>query len=143
VGRRHRAPSPASRSATTAHCENINITNCYVSGCWELGTRARRHLEAQGQRGGTGRIKCGTESNGGFINIAISNCVFEGCQGLALETVDGALLEDITVTNITMRDIISCPIFLRLGARLRGPSYAKIVGANDRVRVGIVGAATA
>jgi len=33
----------------------------------------------------TGRIKCGTESNGGFINIAISNCVFEGCGGLALE----------------------------------------------------------
>ena len=45
--------------------------------------------------GGTGRIKLGTESNGGFSNISISNCVFEGCQGLALETVDGALLEDI------------------------------------------------
>jgi polygalacturonase len=71
--------------------------------------------------GGTGRIKFGTESNGGFKNISISNCVFEGCQGLAMETVDGALLEDITVTNITMRDIISCPIYLRLGARLRGP----------------------
>jgi hypothetical protein len=53
----------------------------------------------------TGRIKCGTESNGGFKNITISNCVFEGCRGLALESVDGALLEDIAITNITMREL--------------------------------------
>lgn len=32
----------------------------------------------------TGRIKLGTESNGGFKNITISNCVFEGCHGLPL-----------------------------------------------------------
>ena len=69
----------------------------------------------------TGRIKFGTESNGGFRNITISNCVFDGCQGLALETVDGAILEDVTITNITMRDIISAPIFMRLGDRMRGP----------------------
>jgi len=47
--------------------------------------------------------------------------VFEGCQGLALETVDGARLEDVTVTNISMRDIMSAPIFMRLGRRLRAP----------------------
>jgi polygalacturonase len=69
----------------------------------------------------TGRIKFGTESNGGFRNITISNCVFEGCQGLALESVDGALLEDVTVNNLSMRDIVSAPIFLRLGRRMRGP----------------------
>jgi hypothetical protein len=74
----------------------------------------------------TGRIKFGTESNGGFRNITISNCVFEGCQGLALETVDGALLEDVTVTNISMRDIMSAPIFLRLGRRLRGPDGTQV-----------------
>ena len=70
----------------------------------------------------TGRIKFGTESNGGFRNITISNCVFEGCQGLSLESVDGALLEDVTITNISMRDITSTPIFLRLGSRMRGPA---------------------
>ncbi len=72
-----------------------------------------------------GQIKFGTESNGGFRNITISNCIFEGCQGLALETGDGGLLEDIAISNITMRDITSAPIFLRLGARLRGPEGAK------------------
>ncbi len=107
---------------------NVTITNCFVTGYYELGsvidgTWKKFAADARGV-GRTGRIKCGTESNGGFINITVSNCVFEGCQGLALETVDGALLEDISVTNITMRDIISCPIFLRLGARLRGPKGA-------------------
>jgi hypothetical protein len=82
----------------------------------------------------TGRIKFGTESNGGFRNIAISNCVFEGCQGLALETVDGALLEDVTVSNISMRDIMSAPIFMRLGRRLRAPD-GTAVGTLKRVIV--------
>jgi hypothetical protein len=35
--------------------------------------------------------------------------------------VDGGLLVDVTITNITMRDIKNAPIFLRLGSRLRGP----------------------
>ena len=123
-------------------CENFTISNCFVSGCYQLGTVLdgtwkKFTLEADHKVGGTGRIKLGTESNGGFINFAISNCVFEGCQGLALETADGALLEDIVVTNITMRDIISCPIFLRLGARLRGPKgtgdQSTVVGTLKRV----------
>jgi polygalacturonase len=82
----------------------------------------------------TGRIKCGTESNGGFRNIAISNCVFDNCQGLALETVDGALLEDISITNITMRDVSSAPIFIRLGRRMRGPASVAI-GVLRRVNI--------
>jgi polygalacturonase len=127
---------------------NVNITNCYVTGAYRLGTvldgtwkKFDGGTEDRGKIGGTGRIKCGTESNGGFINIAISNCVFEGCQGLALETVDGALLEDIVVSNITMRDIISCPIFIRLGSRLRGPKGAEgtdqstVVGTLRRVLI--------
>jgi polygalacturonase len=114
--------------------ENVTITNCYVTGGYELGTVLDGTFKKR-PNGGTGRIKCGTESNGGFINITISNCVFEGCGGLALETVDGALLEDITVTNITMRDINNCPIFLRLGARLRGPADSTKVGTLRRVLI--------
>jgi polygalacturonase len=117
-------------------CDNINITNCFVSGCYQLGTVLDGTWKkfSGSKVGGTGRIKLGTESNGGFKNFSISNCVFEGCQGLALETVDGALLEDITVTNLTMRDIISCPIFIRLGARLRGPKGA--TGTDQSTEVG-------
>jgi len=114
-------------------CENIAITNCYVAGCWELGSVLDGTWKRR-SNGGTGRIKLGTESNGGFVNLAVSNCVFEGCQGLALETVDGGHLQDVAISNITMRDIISCPIFLRLGARLRGPKGA--VGTDQSTVVG-------
>jgi polygalacturonase len=109
--------------------ENVTITNCQVSGFTEgtlLDGTYKRNDQAAGGNGPTGRIKFGTESNGGFKNITISNCVFTYCRGLALETVDGALLEDITITNITMRDIVNAPIFLRLGERMRGPSEAPV-----------------
>jgi polygalacturonase len=112
--------------------ESVTITNCYVSGCWEEGTLLDGTYKRRAAGGGTGRIKFGTESDGGFRNITISNCVFEGCQGLALETVDGALLEDITVTNISMREIVSAPIFLRLGRRMRAPE-GKPIGTLKRV----------
>jgi polygalacturonase len=110
--------------------EEVNISNCWVSGGFEEGTVLDGTYKAIGpgyQSNFTGRIKCGTESNGGgFKHITISNCTFESCQGLALESVDGSLLEDVTVTNITMRNIISCPIFLRLGSRMRGPAGVPI-----------------
>jgi len=119
--------------------ENVTISNCYVSGWWQLGSvidGSWQKYPAGAHIYGTGRIKFGTESNGGFLNIAISNCVFEGCQGLALETVDGAHLEDVSITNITMRDIVSAPIFLRLGARLRGPKETTQPGTLRRVHIG-------
>ena len=117
---------------------NVTISNCWVTGYYELGsvldgTFKKFAPEAHVPR--TGRIKCGTESNGGFINITISNCVFEGCQGYALETVDGALLEDITITNTTMRDLVSGPIFMRLGSRLRGPQESTKVGTLRRILI--------
>ena len=114
-------------------CENITITNCQVSG-WVMGSFLDGTYKKSEKGPGTGRIKFGTESNGGFKNITISNCVFAYCRGLALETVDGALLEDVTIDNITMRDIGNSPIFLRLGARLRGPDGTK-VGTLRRVKI--------
>ena len=94
----------------------------------------RRFARASDDNGGkpTGRIKCGTESVGGFRNIAISNCIFEGCRGLAIECVDGGLTEDLTVTVLVTRDIRNAPFFLRLGARLRAPP-GRPVGALRRV----------
>lgn len=117
--------------------KNLTITNCFVTGGYELGTVIDGTFKRwpEGVRvPRTGRIKCGTESNGGFQNITISNCVFDRCQGLALETVDGALLEDISISNITMRDIVNLPVFLRLGSRMRGPAGAP-VGQLRRVNI--------
>ena len=116
--------------------ENLAITNCYVTGAYQLGTMLDgtwKKFDASVRVPHTGRIKFGTESNGGFKNITVSNCVFDGCQGLALESVDGALLEDMSITNITMRDIVSAPIFMRLGSRLRGPAESTKTGTLQRV----------
>jgi len=119
--------------------ENITITNCQVSG-YDVGTLLDGTFQRKATygrsktEGPTGRVKFGTESNGGFKNITISNVVFDYCRGLALETVDGALLEDVTISNITMRDIWNSPIFMRLGARMRGPEGYP-VGALRRVNI--------
>lgn len=115
--------------------ENLTITNCYVTGVYELGSvldGTWKKMEMPKGRWGTGRIKLGTETNGGFKNITISNCVFESCRGFALESVDGAIVEDITFSNVTMRDV-SAPFFLRLGARLRGPKPQTVVGTMKRI----------
>lgn len=117
--------------------ENVSIVNCHVSG-YEEGTLfdgTRRRCEAT--RWGEppiGRIKLGTEANGGFRNITIANCVFDQCRGIALEQVDGGALENVTISNLVMRDIGNAPIYLRLGQRLRGPP---LIAAGDLRRVKI------
>ena len=105
--------------------ENVAITNCTVSG-YDYGTVADgsfqyKRPQAPDHGFPCGRIKLGTESSGGFKNITVSNCTFDHCRGLALETVDGGDLEDITISDITMHNIVNAPFFLRLGARMRSP----------------------
>lgn len=56
------------------------------------------------------------------------------CGPQESQVVDGALLEDIAISNITMRDIQSAPVFMRLGARMRGPEGVPI-GHLRRVNV--------
>jgi len=114
--------------------ENVTITGCLVSG-YDEGTLldgTRRHSAENPEP--TGRIKFGTESNGGFRAVAITNCLFECSRGLALESVDGARLEDVTISNLVMRQIFGAPIFLRVGARMRGPAQTP-VGTCRRVSI--------
>ena len=118
--------------------ENVTIADCYVTGGYELGSvldGSFRKFPPDVKVSRTGRIKLGTESNGGFKNFAISNCVFDTCNGLALESEDGALCEDIAISNVTMRNIVTAPIFLRLGSRLRGPKESTKVGAVRRILI--------
>lgn len=81
--------------------KNITVTNCLLSSnCCAF--------------------KLGTESNGGFQNISFSNCVIYDTRlsGIALEMVDGASLNNVSVSNINM-DNVGCAIFVRLGNRAR------------------------
>jgi polygalacturonase len=113
--------------------DNVTITNCQVSG-YEEGTLLDGTYQHKKFGGPTGRIKFGTEANGGFKNISIANCVFAYSSGLALEEVDGGWMEDVAITNLTMRDIVNAPIFIRLGARLRGPDNPPM-GVARRINI--------
>ena len=105
--------------------ENITVTNCFLSTACNC-------------------FKLGTESGGDFKRIAVSNCVMSGLKGrrpasggIALETVDGANLDGVVVSNITMVDV-RAPIFIRLGNRGRDmetpvPGTLKNVTINNVV----------
>ncbi|HZR67174.1 MAG TPA: glycosyl hydrolase family 28-related protein [Terriglobales bacterium] len=117
--------------------DNVTIANCYVTGGYEEGTlldATFKKFAPDFKVARNGRIKCGTESNGGFRNLTITNCAIEDCRGIALETADGGLLEDVTISNIAMRDIVDVPFFFRLGSRMRGPQGVP-VGQLRRVLV--------
>ena len=107
-------------------CENISITNCILT-CLRNG------------------LKIGTESLSDFKNILFSNSVIKSAKpgdelakvavsfmdpdsveyelspmaGIALESVDGANLHGVTITNIVMESVV-VPIFIRLANRGAG-----------------------
>jgi hypothetical protein len=100
------------KSLSLTPCENITISDCIISS----------HCNS---------IKMGTESGGGFQNISITNCTIcspryskviygrqRGLAGVALEIVDGGILDRVTVSNLTIKGI-TVPIFMRLGNRAR------------------------
>jgi len=118
--------------------EHVTITNCFVSG-YDIGslldgTFKRTVTRAPDRDGPTGRVKLGTESNGDFRNITISNVVFDRSRGFAIESVDGSHIEDVAVSNLTMRDVSNAPIFIRLGSRMRAPEGTP-VGSIRRVSI--------
>ena len=116
-----------------AMTEDILIQGNWVSGRYQIGSTldgSFRLIDEGPERlcnvtHRTGRIKFGTESNGGFRRVRIIDNHLQGSRGLALETVDGAVLEDVVVRGLTMRDLRHAPIYIRLGARLRGPAGMK------------------
>ena len=92
--------------------ENLTIVNCQVSG-FEEGTLLDGTMKPSAD--GNGRIKFGTESSGGFRNCTVSNCTFRSCKGLALEEVDGGTMENITIDNLTMMDVVTYAIYIVTG----------------------------
>jgi len=88
-----------------------------------MGTLLNGTYQFAANGGGRARIKFGTESNGGFRNIAISDCVFVHCNGLAIESVDGAIIEDVTINNIAMEYISN---------RRSSSGWARACGAGRR-----------
>jgi len=110
--------------------ERVTVEHCEVSG-FDLGTMldggfGRTQQRAPDQDRVTGRIKLGTESNGGFRDIVIRDCRFTRSRGLALEVVDGGTMENVLAERLTLDEVTTAPIFLRVGDRRRGPEGAPL-----------------
>ena len=98
-------------------CQDIMITNCMI-------------------RTDASAIKTGTESNGGFKNITVSNCVIKDIPrhaGIELMTVDGGIMQNILLENLTMENVAT-PFFIRLGIRSRPYKKGQYVNKIDDVK---------
>lgn len=116
------------KSTSPRRCENITIAHCVVSS----------HCNA---------IKLGTETNGGFRNINISGIVVKpseyqdekffgqwiGSSAISLEIVDGGVLENVVVSDISVTGTES-PVFVRLGNRGRGYKEGQVISQVGRIR---------
>lgn len=118
-------------------CENVTVQNCVIASVCN-------------------GIKFGTGSRSGFRNIAVSNCVVRRpsahaklhpgqvsrltevaldpatpstLTGLAIESVDGGIAENLRFSNLVMTDVVS-PIFIRVGRRFLNPEGKPSVMRN-------------
>lgn len=118
-------------------CEDILIQGCktsgYAMGSLLDGTYRRSDYGAPDRIGVLGRIKLGTETNGGFRNIRISDCLCTNTRGILAGIVDGGTMEDVVVSDITLRDPVNHPLFVHHAARMRAPQGTP-VGKVRRVR---------
>ena len=118
-------------------CEDILISGCktsgYLMGSLLDGTYRPSDYVSPDKLGPLGRIKLGTETNGGFRNVRISDCICTASRGILMGIVDGGTLEDVSVSGIIIRDPVNHPLFVHHGARMRAPR-GTTVGRIRRVR---------
>ena len=94
-------------------CEHIAISNCVISS-------------------NASAFKIGTETNGDFRNISLTGCTIKNVRraGIAVESVDGANISGVTISNIAMYNVAT-PFYFRLGSRLRAPEGTPIGSISD------------
>jgi len=95
--------------------ENVTISDCII-------------------RSSASGIKFGTASAQGFFNITVGNItIYDTARsGITLQIVDGGSLEQVTFTNISMRNVGNA-IYLRVGDRSRGNVAHGGVGSMRQV----------
>lgn len=115
-------------------CEHIAVTNCVITG-YKMGTLLDGTYIPEKVNWVCGRFKLGTESNGGYRNIALSNCTFMYSSGLAFEEVDQGVMENVVVSNITMSHVHHYPIYITTGCRNRGPKERTTVSSGADIQI--------
>ncbi|MDP4285065.1 MAG: glycosyl hydrolase family 28 protein [Bacteroidota bacterium] len=108
-------------------CKNAKITNCIINAaddgiCLKSEDRNRRceniYVANCKVRSSASAVKLGTASRGGFKNIVIKNIEVYNTfrSAIAIESVDGGVLEDVAVEHIHAVNTGNA-IFIRLGHR--------------------------
>jgi len=128
-------------------CENVQITNCNVNAaddgiCLKSESPGLQnntiYIANCRIRSSANAVKLGTGSYGSFKNVTIENIeVYDTFRSaIAIESVDGAEIENIKVSNITAVNTGNA-IFIRLGHRNgEKPGYIKNVSIkNVKVQV--------
>ncbi|WP_372774244.1 glycoside hydrolase family 28 protein [Mangrovibacterium sp.] len=123
-------------------CKNVSITNCDVNSA-DDGICLKSYYPDYANdsiyianctiRSSASAIKFGTASFGGFKNVKIENIrVFDTFRSaIAIESVDGADIENIEVSNIVAENTGNA-IFIRLGHRAgKKPGSIKNVSIHD------------
>lgn len=135
-------------------CRFVRIANSYID-CFDdaicpkaspsMGMEKRRAVEDLVVSNCVLRTNCsnfkfGTESSGDFKNVAVTNCAMRPrdtgrppVSGISLESVDGAHISGVVISNITMTGV-RAPIFIRLGNRGRGLD-PKVPGSIEDVSI--------
>ncbi len=108
--------------------EDVTITSGDDSICLKSGSATgtedvivrRSHTKQSGVANG---VKFGTASVGSFKRILIEDVLIEHAQAaaMAVESVDGADIADVTFRRITVHDV-GTPFFVLLGSRDRNPA---------------------
>ena len=122
-------------------CKNVRITNSYFDSaddgiCLKSLHRANFcdsiYIANCTVRSSASAIKLGTSSYGGFKNVVIENIkIFDTFRSaIAIESVDGGILENILIDNIEAVNTGNA-IFIRLGKRRRNKKGA--VGKLENV----------
>jgi polygalacturonase len=90
------------------HCENVYVSNCRI-------------------RSSANAFKLGTGSFGTFKNITVRNLMVYDTyrSAVALETVDGADMENIDIRNIEAKNTGNA-VFIRLGHRNKDSKYGTV-----------------
>ncbi len=136
-------------------CTNLIVRNCYINSeddamCLKgASNRPSKNILIENSTflSSCNALKIGTDTQGDFFNIIARNLKLGGISedmpapkghdastGVTLASVDGGKVHDILISNIRI-DRSRCPIFLRVGNRLRKMPDAPIkeVGSLQKI----------
>lgn len=138
-------------------CQNVRINDCDITSgddalCFKTTSNKMAccnivvtNMKLKSNQGG---IKFGTESMAPFEDIKISNCYIYDTKngGIKLLSVDGAVLQNVEISNIKMNEVRT-PMLFRLGARLsvfrKNDDQQQPIGKFENVRISDVDAVAA